>query len=283
MLTTTLHHYSYDLRKPADAKAYEAMKAKIAANSDGRGTWMNCWGGSTRPESRNDSEIVTLETKHLFGNQWNETNRRLFDWYEEYITNGSYSHYKRGHWLEITPEMAQLRRDTLTCGYCGKHYGPLHDAPPANGFCAACLDSPYLKQGELHLLRLLPVLTTFNGKRAPLTTEESAELLPAYISRQTTGADSRAAKAREKQRADILSDYKKTTVAAETKRDGLLWFMDRGWSTDNIIYYSHTDRFCYGWRNPVSKEIADKLLAIISEFPFRYTIKTDYGATFENE
>lgn len=280
-MKTKLHHYGYYLNKPADKAAYEAMVETIKANSEGRGHWMNCWGVDRWDSSKTGStEEVELETSYLFSNQWNETtasgNRRLFDWFEEYRGSGS---YKRGHWLEITAEMALARRSTLQCGYCGKHYGPLHEPIPGV-FCTACLDSVYLKEDQLYLTRLENLI----GKRnyAPLTDAEKAELLPRYVERQTTGKDSRNVQRREGQRQRVLADYAKTIADATTKRDGLLWLWDRGFDLDNVIFYAHVQRFGFGWRSPLSGDVLDRVLREISEFPYGYTIQTADKRTLEN-
>jgi hypothetical protein len=278
--TTTLHHYSFP---SASDPAYKAMVARIKANGEGRGHWMNAWGGDTTKNKgpapkAGTSEVVEIDPAHIFGNQWNEAangsnpGRRLFDWYEEYTEQK----FKRGHWLEITPELAELRRVTLSCGYCGKHYGPHHAPAPATPFCTACLDSEYLKPEDLHLTRLVPVIEPAAARPA-LTDAERAELMPRYVERQTTGTDSRANAKRNKQRADVLETFAKTMSAAAEERDGMLWLWDRGITLDNVIYYDHTREFSFGWRSPVSPEVKAKLLDLLCEFPFAYEIKATDG------
>lgn len=282
-MKTKLHHYCFNVSDPAQKAAYEAMKKLIKADCpQARGQWMNAWG-SEKGESRTDTQEVEIETSCLFENQWNEAdstgNRRLFDWYEEYPVRIAKT-CKRGHWLEITPEMALARINTRKCGYCGKHYGPFHDPIPEDGFCRACLDSPYLKESDLYMTRLRSLVTS-DLPFQPLTEAEKAALLPLYVSRQTTGADSRAKSARDKQRADVLKKFTEETTAATIERDGMLWLWDHGFSLDNVIYYSHSDKFGFGWLSPVSKAVCEKLLEVMSEFPFHYEIKAENG-TFAN-
>lgn len=271
----TLHHYFYE---SGTHPGYKALKAAIKANSASRGHLMHSWGGTDHDSGKgNTSEVVEIETAHVFGNQWNTADgRRVFDWYLEYTEKD----YKRGHWLEITPELAEVRRETLKCGYCGCQYGPHHDPAPEKPFCAACLDSEYLKPDDLYLTRLAPVVEV-NGndpKREPLTDAERAAVMPAYVARQTTGDDSRANLKRHRQRADVLQKFAKETAAATAERDGMLWLWDHGASLDNVIYYDHTQKFSFGWRSPVSLEVEAALLAILSEFPHSYEIKTARGA-----
>lgn len=276
----TLHHYNFP---SAASPGYKAMCKRINANSEGRGHWMNSWGGDRYDSSKaNTDEVVEIEAAHIFGNQWNTADgRRVFDWFEEYLPDNS---EKRGHWLEITPELAEVRRVTLSCGYCGKHYGPHHDAVPVTPFCTACLDSPHLKTEDLKLLRLCPVLeaSASSQGRAELTDEEKAELMPRYVERQTIGNDSRAKQRRDKERANILEKFAKETEAATDERDGMMWLWDHGISLDNVIYYSHTQVFSFGWRSPVSPEVKSRLLDLLSEFPFQYEIKPATGSTLTN-
>jgi hypothetical protein len=273
VLSTRLHSYWFNVANATEREAYEKMCAEIKANSVGRGQWMNCI--STSKESRewgNGTCTVELETNFLFGNQWNTSadspakpNARVFDWYEEYMPQGMNKNIKSGHWLEITPDMAAIRRTTLQCGYCGKHYP---DGKP--GFCSACLDSPYLKETELYLLRLLPVADSFGGNRAKLTDVEQAELLPLYVTRQTTGSESRALKARQAQFQRIEEKHRKEKAAVEEEYRGMLWLWDHSVSLENVIYYSQTQKFSFGWREPLAESVKSRLLDLLCEFPFEY-------------
>lgn len=269
-LKTTLHHYYFDTSKPEQKAQWEALRKKLKASNPKQ---HHAWGGEP-PKLRNDSEEVEIETECVFDNQWNTTTTRVFDWFLNYELQAK--HIKRGHWLELTPELIAVREQTLKCGYCGKHFGPHHAPAPANGFCDACLDSSYLKQGELHLLRLYPL--SYTPKTRPeLTEAEKAELLPLYVARQTTGTDSRAKAARDKQRADVIEKAEKDIRDATTERDGMLRLWDLGLSLDNVMFYSHTGIFSFGWRRPVSAEVKSKLLHVLSEFDFPYEIKSENG------
>jgi hypothetical protein len=189
MLGTHLHHYSFDTTKPAELEAYHALCAKL---NDGR-HWMHCLGLPSTMENRRKphgtTETVELETKFLFSNQWNEADhgdtkgRRLFDWYEGIYPNTA---LKAGHYLDITPDMRAVRESTLVCGYCGAHYPDGDGAHIVHGakFCNRCTDSAYLKETDLCLLRLAPVAEHF-PKRAELSVEETAVLVPVYARQQT--------------------------------------------------------------------------------------------------
>lgn len=272
MLKTRIHTYRFDTSKPAEKAAWEALKARLSLGPHCMESWS--------PNGKNhydfvrdiDGHEIDLETKHLFDNQWNtapiegisESGLRVFDWALDVLNN---KHIKQGHYLDQTPEMTAIRETTLTCGYCGKHHAL------GKVFCDACLDSEYLKQEDLHLLRLLPVTTSFGGKRAPLTAEELAELLPRYKDAQLHGNTERGRKRIAKKRADILHKAELAIDNAKTERDGLLWLMDHGINIDNVIYYSHTSKFCFGWRKPVGEAVKSELLDVLCEFPFDYEIK----------
>ena len=147
-----------------------------------------------------DSEDIELETSCLFSNQWNTAcGKRVFDWYEAIYPNRK---IKEGHYLDITDEMRQIRQTTLVCGYCGKNYP---NGKP--GFCNACLDSEYLKESDLALLRLLPVALKF-PTREPLTDSERATLLPQYVSAANLGNDSRAVKAKQDTRKRVEKKHR---------------------------------------------------------------------------
>jgi len=268
-IQTTLHTYSFDTSDPDQLKQHGALVRRLES-TPGRGQWMNSWGGEGKTCPAGP---VTIETAHIFGNQWNtgpttasESGHRVFDWYQEHRNDK----IKRGHWLEITPEMVEIRGRIFQCGYCGKQ----HDGPTDSGFCSSCLDSQYLKREDLHLLRLLPVSDTFGGDRPPLTAEESDDLVPRFKADQIHGSSERGRERLAKLRDRIERERDEDTEAARTKADGLLWCLDRGVSIDNLIFYSHTGRFCFGWRSPLSEDVAADLRLEMDGFPFEYDIKT---------
>lgn len=288
-ISTVYHAYRFDLNKPAEKEQYEALREKLT------GMGLKCfesWGGKGSHYSGGlDGVTLQLETKHLFNNQWNtapvaaadsktaaENGMRVFDWAQDACVGDFPRWLKRGHWLEQTPEMAAIRRDVHKCGYCGAQ------EPASKGlvFCPHCIDSQYLEASNLYLTRLVCIADT-NKPRPPLTEEERAALLPLYKDAQLHGTTERGKARIAKERADVESKFRKATHAATTERDGMIWLMDHGIRTDNCIYYSHTDRFCFGWRSPVSDEIKSALLDIISEFPFSYDIKCADGRTLSGD
>jgi len=275
-LKTKIHTYSFNTAKPAEAAAYAELCARLRA--DGRDFFhvLADTRNSSNYPTFADGQEIELETDCLFSNQWNSTTARVFDWYEGIYSNRA---MRIGHYLEITDEMRAIREKTLVCGYCGAkypegiNYGPYN--PNFTGqFCIRCLDSEYLKPADLPLLRLLPVAQHM-PKRAELTDQERAELMPQYIARQTTGNDSRAVARAAKIRADVESKYAKAKETAEAEYRGMTWLLDRGVSVDNCIYYNHTKKFSFGWRSPVSVDVEIALRAMLAEFPYAFDIKID--------
>lgn len=263
--------YRLNVSKPEEKAAYDALCQECEA----QGSKLMRVYAMEKGYKLGPSRTVTLETKHLFGDQWNtapdehsELGFRVHNWYEEIVPNAN---IRIGHYLKITQEMRDVCAATFKCGYCGAEYYGAHNE---GAFCSKCLDSAYLQEKDLHLLRLLPVniLGSHKDSRAPLTEDERAWIMPLYVARQTTGTDSRNAQRLAKQRKDLLHDYEVTVTHEKTKRDGMLWLMDHGISIDNVIYYSHTGRFGFGWRTPLSEQVASALLDLLCEFPFDYDI-----------
>lgn len=153
------------------------------------------------------------------------------------------------------------------------------DAQRGSVFCPKCAGSEYLKETELHLTRLLPVDRSGVGaKREPLTAGELTHLLPIYREAQREGSATRASAAKAKARENVLAKFAKATADATTERDGMLWLLDRGIGTGNVIFYPHTGRFGFGWRSDgLSPEQTSVVLDYISEFPFPYDIQCADG------
>ena len=107
------------------------------------------------------------------------------------------------------------------------------------------------------------------SKRAPLTQEELEIVMPRYVEAQTKV---RQEKEREL-RAAIKRNLEQKVELAEIDAKGMLWLLDAGISVENLIFYPHTKTFCFGWRNPVSKEVRAELVEKLKEFPFDYEIK----------
>ena len=290
-IKTTIHAYGFDLKIPAQKVEWESLRAILSV--EGFPRCFESLGEHYAPFAALDGIALELETTSLFADQWNtaalpsaqkkewaENGVRVFDWSLDALfdANGrKRTDIKRGHYLIQTPEMRSLRANTMVCGYCGKQ------EPAAKGyvFCPHCLDSEYLKVDDLPLLRMLPVCDSWAARKnlAPLTDAERAHLMPLYVAAQTQGSTERGRARIAKRRADITARFKKEIACATKEHDGNLWLMDHG-ITAEPIFYSHTGRFCFGWREPLAAESVSALLELMgAEFPFPYDIKCADGRT----
>ncbi len=279
-MKTTIHTYNYDVSKPTENAAYTALCARMAE----QGTkCFETWGNGSHYTPAWDGRAVELETAFIFDNQWNtapiegitDKGLRVFDWAQDYQPHTKY--LKRGHYLDPTPEIIEARENRLKCGYCGKQYDK-RENPPA--FCSACLGSQYLKADELKLTRVESVI---KQGFAPLTPEETAELMPLYLAEQAGKGSERSRKAREQFGAKIKQDREAKTAKIAAEYDGKQWLFDRGCSLrvmENCIYYDHTKQFSFGWRdNLTAGADLDWLLENLSKFPYEYKIETTHRGT----
>ena len=216
------------------------------------------------------SREINLNTDYLFEDQWSTVegfrlhNKSLFEW--------PALHIKEGYYIRQNPQMIAVLQGTAKCGHCS------HQAPVGEkDFCDKCISSPYLEVSHLHLLRMEPIEKAERrarefmkaSKRAPLTQEELAVVMPRYVEAQT-----KVQQKKEKElRATIKRDLEQKVELAETDAKGMLWLLDAGISVENLIFYPHTKTFCFGWRQPVSKEVRAELVEKLKEFPFDYEIK----------
>ena len=217
------------------------------------------------------SREIHLETKHLFEDQWSTEegfrlhNKTEFEW--------PALHIKEGYYIRQNPQMIAVLQGTAKCGYC-HHHAPVGE----KDFCDNCISSPYLEVSNLRLLRMEPIEAPERrtGKTLkiprnakPLSEEELAVVMPRYVEAQTKFREQQAAKLR----ADVEAGLSKILERATIKRDGMIWILNAGIPTENVVFYSHTKTFCFGWRNPVSKEVRAELVEKLKEFPFDFEIK----------
>lgn len=283
-ISTKLHHYHFDLDKPEERNAYEKLRNGTLLKI-GFPVWEIHFHGYHHLDRKArefmqtvkklDGRIVELETKHLFSNQWNSAaGLRLFNWAECRFPNKS---IREGYWLEQTDAMRQILRETLKCRFCGAY------EPAASGitFCPHCLDSEYLEESELHLTRMVPVCDTDKPVQG-LTDAELAERLPLFRKAQIHGIKKRETQRITAARRDVQAKYSKAVAQASEKKKAALWILDNAPGIyDNWIYYAHTGQHCFGWRKPLSAGEESELLDVITEFPFRYTIKRANGPNLD--
>ena len=83
----------------------------------------------------------------------------------------------------------------------------------------------------------------------------------------------RAAKRMEelkKRQADKLKSIEKDIENSKKELSAFTWLIENGLNHDNCIYYSHTDTFCFGWRDKLSETEKIKLTEALKGFPYKW-------------
>lgn len=288
-IKTILHREVFNLNNPQEMRDYDALNKRLldAGMASKR---MECWATPSNVRGAMeyraaldalDGREVELETEHLFGNQWNtapikglsDNGLRVFDWQDSAFPDVQY--VRQVQWLEQTEEMERIRHETVACGYCGKQRSRAHSPE----FCDQCLDSAYLKEADLHLLRMNPIAG--NGKRPKLGPGETG-IVARYREAQLHGNTERNAKMITKARECIETKYAKAVDDAGRERYGSLWLLDNLPGVyENAIYYEHISSFGFGWRSKLDKQQADDLKKALTNFPCKWRIECSDGSRIE--
>jgi hypothetical protein len=80
----------------------------------------------------------------------------------------------------------------------------------------------------------------------------------------------------KKRHTDKLKAIEKDIENSKIELKAFNWFIKNGIKEeyiDNCIYYSHTGRFCFGWRNPLTEKEKSELQGLLCEFNFDYDFK----------
>lgn len=286
-MKTKLHTYSYHISNPTEAAIYRELRETMARGSRRKkpieflATTSASLGQFkdltevARPSPHLVTYEVEIDPTFLFDNQWNTANSglsrgyRVFDWVRHIYPDNR--NLMKGYWLEVTDDMVSARDMTLKCRYCGHHYGPHVEAKPStpepllhegHSFCAVCLGSSYLNEGDIPLLRLRPV--SDEGSSTPLLPAELEWLRPKYIAAQLDG--------RENKRIAELEECRRRAEAklrtATMEYDGMKMLLDADINTDNCIYHGHIPEFRFGWRQPLAPCVADALRTKLTEIGF---------------
>lgn len=274
-MKTIIHSYYFNLNNNSEDQAYSDLVTRLSQTHKK----FHAIGDYYYPNL--DGAEIELETQHIFDNQWNTApigkytkGLRVFDWAESAIFNyGRECHtIKKGHYIDLTPEMIAIRKETLQCGYCGRYYPHTTEQT----FCTNCLDSPYLEAKHLKLLRLSPVEGKWSRDVPELTVEEYANLFPLYYDSQVRGKVTRDKEKLEEQRRRIQTDFDDTIqkkipmleATAKVEYIGKNWLLSHGISIENVIYYSHTHKFSFGWKKPLAPEVQTTLRELLTDFPY---------------
>ena len=274
-MKTIIHSYYFNLNNNSESQDYSDLVTRLSKTHKK----FHAIGDYHYPNL--DGAEIELKTQHIFDNQWNTApigkytkGLRVFDWAESAIFNYGYEDHaiKKGHYLDLTPEMIAIRKETLQCRYCGRYYPHTTEQT----FCTHCLDSPYLEEKNLKLLRLLPIVEKWNQNLPELTTEEYASLFPLYHNAQVGGKAARDKEKLEAQRRSIQKEFDNTIqkkipmleATAKVEYIGKNWLLSHDISIENVIYYSHTHKFSFGWIKPFAPEVQVTLRELLTAFPY---------------
>lgn len=213
-------------------------------------------------------EPLALEPAFIFSNQYNAGKFRVMDWYESIVPNAE---LRIGYYLTGDIDaLNEMKAAHYVCGYCGhRHQG--HDAPIT---CPKCLGSEYLKPENLPLLTMQPL----TGPRRDVATVGEDEYNAAQTARKD--AYNAAQGDRLRRKADkVLADARAKCAEEMYRAESEAAILRQGIDTDNLIYYSHTKKWVFGWRSPMTQAESEAIRANGVEIPFDYTIKMDDGTT----
>jgi hypothetical protein len=114
-METTITSYYFNTSHPEEATAYKGLVARLRETN---GKCFNSWSPFSHYEPDwVEGAPVILETDNLFENQWNTApdgvagGWRVFDWAQDCMRDKK---IKRGHYLTITREMVEARKNAAT-------------------------------------------------------------------------------------------------------------------------------------------------------------------------
>lgn len=242
--------YYYDISIPEHAEQYQKIVDLMKSRK------VVLWDIHHTKQSKsfnfsNSGQIIDIETKCLFANQWNtRCGKRVFEWSEIAYPN---KNIKKGYYLVLPPEFDQLLKDTFKCGYCGHQYHK-----PEQKWCDKCLGSEHLKEHELWLLRLKPLRGAIPKLEVP------DELKEKYRVAQEKATVILCNKEMER----LRENYKKTERDNGIEFRAKIWLLEHNIPLDNFIFYKHTQKLTFGWRTPLNENQIESLKLKLNGFPF---------------
>lgn len=262
--------YRFDLRVAEEKAEYEALKKRLMSEGYHR---HRSWGGKYMhrhigEKVQEHQGTLYVDMANAFEDQWNleAPNYRVHEWAQDYMHSGMNIHIRQGYYLTGLEELRGILRTVSRCGYCGNK-----GFAAEGGTCQACVGSAYLKEEDLPLLVMQPIL----GKKRSKD-EVSAEvpaIKAAWLQRQIRAIAGQTGRQKE----EALASAEKARARAvlfEQAAEGWQWLVDQGINTENIIYYDHTNTFSVGWRGEgLSEELAAEWHKTLYEFPAKWEVK----------
>jgi hypothetical protein len=277
IIKVKLNYYRFDISNLEEAQKYKDVCETIPHKKDTtHHSNFKIYGSNTpflqKIKELDKRDFVDIDTKYLFSNQFNTSekslNLRVYLWNEYIYPNKD---IKEGYFLSNCEELLKRLDNTFKCSYCGKQY-PRKERDKLI-FCNSCLDSEYLTIDNLPLLRLRKIKD--KGKILPLNDCDFELLKSNFIEAQIKGSSKRGKERIAKLRNDLLTEYQTTKTNAETKYKGMLWLLDKGINTSNVIYYNHTNIFTFGWRKKLSFQEEQEFKEELKDFPYNYKIEVE--------
>ena len=268
-MKTMINFYYYNTANGQEAQDY-ALLCESLKEDKGRAGLFACI--CSKPHAlgpHGTSQPIELNDDIILRNQWDSDFGRVFDWYED-IRPYDRS-IKRGHYLDITQEMIDVRNNTYVCGYCGRY------SDKADIFCRKCLGSEYLTEGNLDLLALRPVAISNSAPRLPDGMQMRLKKL--WRVAQVTRLKEKA----KKLIADTRKEKARYVAEANEKLRIKLHFLNNGVDIGNMIYYPSRNVVCYGWRTRVSMEEAVKIESKLKPFWFTLEFNLNDGTVYTSK
>jgi hypothetical protein len=234
--------YHLDITSEPETKEYKELTEKLNKADLQFFNVLSFQKGNDIPEGWHE-----IDTDFLFSNQYNtKSGFRIFEWYEIIHEN---KNIKEGYYISKgMDKLREAQKSQGICGYCGARYN-LNEQPKQT-WCDKCLDSEFLTENDLCLLRILPVYP--EPRRITLVPDNIKEL---WKEKKKIGDKKRS----EIKIAKRIESLKKEIEEKKYELEITKKFIERGVDIDNMIYYSHINRFCWGWKDKISKTEADQI------------------------
>lgn len=207
---------------------------------------------SSQYHSIREGEYV-VDLKHIFNNQYNVSNEygsfRVFEYNRVYNHNGTgllgYGYYISSGIEDIREYQKRVKE----CNYCGKQY-----IDSQQKYCDNCLGSELLSEDNYPLLRLTNIMDKPSTK--PLPKYMIKKIKEAHKNKLISRENSRYMDAVVQAKVDLKNNEK------EHKFKTLLINNGFGYKElDNLIFYTHKQKFTFGWRESIQPSKRPILLA----------------------
>lgn len=264
--------YKYDLTIPAQVNQYESLCRALTNNGYKKfsALWISNKNGFV---PRDKYEDATLDQSTIFDNQFNTIEgERVFDWNEPIFENRN---IRMGYYISLSTKQAidAYRSTMVKCSFCGHK-----EQKSEKVFCDKCLGSQYLKESELHLTRLVSVLTPCSerGKNLSISPEHREMYRIAQLQQKIEYIRQQAER-RNKKIVELKETLKKEIEQKTYKCEIQCMVLEAGFDIDNLIYYAHKNEWVWGWNKPLSQEESEIIRS--ANLPFDFTIKMKDGTT----